>query len=104
MSECEYLRLEVDDFIKEIILRYSETTGLKRITFITKNEKVLAAGSPALEDKIQSLQFSEQYQLIGLKGLGGSESLDSLGVIIFNRDCDLDDPNGNGLADKAKGI
>ena len=49
----------------------------------------------------QILQFSKQYHLIGLKGLGGSKSLDSLGVIVFDADCDLSEPNGLGLAAKA---
>jgi len=40
--------------------------------------------------------------LIGLKGLGSETSLDSLGALVFDIDCDITDPNGPGLA--AKGI
>lgn len=100
-TTCGYLRIEVGDFIEKMELHYSDLDGLNKLSFTTALGQTLSAGTPTPSDLTQVLQFSKQYHLIGLKGNGGSKSIDSLGVIIFDTDCDLNEPNGPGLAAKA---
>ena len=45
------------------------------------------------------MYFNESYQLIGLKGLGSADSLDSIGVIVFDTTCDVSNPTGEKLSD-----
>ena len=64
--------------------------------------KILEKGrSNDLKDMTNQLKFTKRYQLIGLKGLGTDNGINSLGAFVFDTDCDITEPNGIGIAAKA---
>jgi len=54
----------------------------------------MTTGTAMQDDLTQTFTFSETYQLIGFKSLAESESLESLGLIVFDTTCNLLDPTG----------
>ena len=46
------------------------------------------------DDLVEKLSFDQTHQLIGFKGLGSVNALDSLGVIVIDKECDFDNPQG----------
>ena len=54
----------------------------------------MVAGNFVEGNPSKSLRFEEEYELIGLEGLGTEQTLDSLKVIVFETACDIANPDG----------
>ena len=53
----------------------------------------MTAGEPrSSANQTKKLNFDDTHRLIGLKGLSRSDLLDSLGVIVFDTTCDINNP------------
>ena len=64
------------------------------IGVLTNKENSLVKGLKVESDETKTLRFNQSYQLIGFKGLGSADSLDSLGAIMFDTTCDVNNPQG----------
>ena len=64
--------------------------------------KLLEKGLDSISNTVKTglLKFTKRYQLIGLKGLGTADGINSLGAFVFDTNCDINEPNGIGLAAK----
>jgi len=94
LADCEELTLASDETIANISLRYSASKGLNMIGVLTNKENSLVKGLKVESDETKTLRFNQSYQLIGFKGLGSADSLDSLGAIMFDTTCDVNNPQG----------
>ena len=61
----------------------------------TSNDRELKSGSQQTGDLEKTFSFTEQYQFVGMKGIGSTTSLDSIGLIILDTECDFADPTGS---------
>lgn len=93
-TDCEYLYLASDEIISTIFLRYNSSQGLNLIRIETSKENYTTKGVFVADDLVEKLSFDQTHQLIGFKGLGSVNALDSLGVIVIDKECDFDNPQG----------
>ena len=95
-NKCEYLKMGVREFIIELRVWKNEL-GITHIRFVTSDGRSLdkgvsVGGLPSNSGK--SFLFDETHRLVGFKGLTNDAGIFSLGTILLDSTCDINDPMG----------
>ena len=72
--------------------------GIDQVNISSSGGKALSKGIPQAGNINRTFSFDRGYQLIGLKGLSTATSLASLGFIVFDSLCDVENPDGPKLS------
>ena len=93
--DCQYLVLTPVDYMVSLTLSWTEAGGINQVSVESSDGQALTVGAQRAQDNLnKTFQFDKRHQLMGLKGLGRETSIDSLGLIMFDATCNLDDPDG----------
>ena len=99
LVDCQYMVLTPLDYMIALTLSWTEAGGINQVSVESSDGQVLTVGAQrARDNQTKTFKFDKRHQLMGLKGLGRDNSIDSLGLIMFDATCNIDDPDGAPLA------